>query len=195
MLKKLINFSTLSKLVFVLLILSGFWIFWIGEDYSFFKYAIGILLIYSIWRSVKKDSAPLLFTSAFILATDLFKWTTDSVGYPTAIATLAIFIIFMFFFSFRHSSTVHHHFIQRLFSVYSSLLALIMGELFYILTYFNIETKNKAILIVLWFWFFDEIVEALEEDNLSPRVWKAIGTIFIILFVAISITMSFSNSL
>lgn len=195
MLKKLINFSTLSKLLFVLLILSGFWIFWIGEDYSFFKYAIAILLIYSIWRSLKNDSAPLLFTSAFILATDLFKWTTDSVGNPTVIATLAIFVIFMFFFSFRHSSTVHHHFIKRLFSVYSSLLALIIGELFYILTYFNIETKNKAILIVLWFWFFDEIVEALEENNLSPRVWKVIGTIFIILFVAISLSMSFSNGL
>lgn len=195
MLKKVINLSTLSKLVFVLLVIGGFWIFWIGEDYSFFKYSIAILLAYSIWQSVKKDTAPLLFTAAFIITTDLFKWATNSAGYLTALATLAIFVAFMFFFSFRHSSTLHHHFIKRLFSVYSSLLALLMGELFYILTYFNIETKNKAILIVLWFWFFDEIIEALEENNLTPKTWQVIGVIFMVLFVAVSLTMSFSNGL
>ena len=195
MLKKIINLSALTKLIFVILVLGGFWIFWIGEEYSFFKYSIGILLAYSIWRSIKKDNAPLLFTSAFIIATDLFKWAINSTGASTAIATLAIFIIFMFFFSFRHSSTEHHHFVKQLFSVYSSMLALLMGELFYLLTFFNIEAKNKAILIVLWFWFFDEIIEGLEENNLSTKTWKAIGTIFIILFIAISMTMSFSNSL
>src|SRR3989344_2190304 len=186
MLRKVINLSTLSKLVFVLLVIGGFWIFWIGDDYSFFKYSIAILLAYSVWRSAKKDTTPLLFTSAFIITADLFKWATNSVGYLTAIATLAIFIVFLFLFSFRHSNTLHHHFIKRLFSAYSSLLALLMGELFYLLTYYNIETKNKAILIVLWFWFFDEIIEALEENNLTAKTWKVIGVIFVVLFVAIS---------
>ena len=195
MLKKIINFSTLSKSIFALLALGGFWVFWIGEDYSFFKYAITILLIYSLWRSIKKDNAPLLFTSAFIIATDLFTWATNSFGYSTALTTLAIFVVFMFLFSFRHSNTQHHHFVNKLFSVYSSLLALLMGELFYILTYFNIETKNKAILIVLWFWFFDEIIEASEENNLTNKTWKVVGIIFIVLFAAIGLTMSFSNSL
>lgn len=195
MLKKLINLATFKRLIFIILILGGFWIFWLGEEYLFLKYCIGILLFYSIWRAIRKDNAPLLFTSAFIITTDLFKWATNSVGSTTVTATGAMFIIFLFFFAFRHSTTKHNHFIGQLFSVYSSLLALLMGELFYLLTFFNIEAKNKAILIVLWFWFFDEIIEALEENNLHARAWKVIGTIFVILFVSISMTMSFSNSL
>lgn len=171
--------------------------FWSTEQNGFMRIGIGALLLFSLWRLVRKDNAPALFLIGFIDATVLFRSTTGQMPYTLSnqVAAVLIFAIVLFLFAYRHARFRHHHFVTRLFSLYNSLLALLVGELFFVLTFFSIEAKNKAILLVLWLWFYDECIESLEENKLTPQTAMTSALLFALLFIGISLTFTFEMGL
>lgn len=169
--------------------------FWTTEQSSFMRIGIAVLLLFSLWKLVRKDNAPALFLIGFIDATVLFRSTTGQlpITFSHQVAAILIFIIVLFLFAYRHARFRHHHFVTRLFSLYNSLLALLVGELFFVLTFFSIDSKNKAILLVLWLWFYDECIESLEENKLSPQTVMTSALLFALLFIGISLTFTFET--
>lgn len=167
--------------------------FWATEQNQFMRVGIGVLLVFSLWKLIRKDNAPALFLIGFIDATVLFRSTSGQLPFTFSnqVAAVCIFVIVLFLFAYRHARFRHHHFIARLFSLYNSLLALLVGELFFILTFFSIEAKNKAILLVLWLWFYDECIESLEENKLTRQTAVTSAILFAILFIGISLTFTF----
>ena len=171
--------------------------FWSTEQNDFMRIGIGALLIFSAWKLIRKDNAPALFLIGFIDATVLFRSTTGQMPFTFSnqVAAILIFGIVLFLFAYRHARFDHHHFVSRLFSLYNSLLALLVGELFFVLTFFSIEAKNKAILLVLWLWFYDECIESLEEHTLTQQTIMTSAVLFTILFIGISLTFTFEAGL
>ena len=171
--------------------------FWSTEQSVFMRAGIGILLLFSLWKLLHKDNAPALFLIGFIDATVLFRTTSDQMPFTLShqLAAILIFGIFLFLFAYRHARFRHQHFVVRLFSLYNSLLAVLIGELFFVLTFFSIEAKNKAILLVLWLWLYDECIENLEENKLTRQTVVTSAVLFAILFIGISLTFTFEAGL
>lgn len=165
--------------------------FWLTQSNILLKITITILLLFSFWRLLKKDNASILLVVGFIDTSVLFQLSTSKVIVNNSLATGLIFAVILFLFAYRHARQNHQHFIARLFSVYNSLLALLISELFFILTFFQIDSKNKAILVVLWLWLYDELIESVEEGKLTKEFARLITILFATLFIAISLTFNF----
>lgn len=179
--------------IVVLLAGFGIYVFWTFEPSTILRFGIALLLIFSLWRIIQKDNAPALFLIGFVDTTVLFRIIDGQLTFTLSpnIAAIVLFCIVLFLFAYRHVRFSHHHFVTQLFSIYNSLLALLIGELFFILTFFNIDAKNKAILIVLWLWLYDELIEGLEENRLTQRFVLTTTSLFAILFIGISLTFTF----
>lgn len=178
-----------------LLAVGGLVGFWLTQPNIFLSISITLLILFSFWRLKKHDNAPMLFVVGFVNSSILFGLSSGGNRLMNIISAGAIFGIVLFLFAYRHARFSHRHFINQLFSTYNSLLALQVGELFFVLTYFQVDPKNKAIIIVLWLWIYDEIIEAIEENKMSKKLAGYLALIFAVLFGAVLATINFEPGL
>ena len=164
--------------------------FWVVETNNFFKIIISILLVISIIMVLAKHNGSILFVVGFIASSVLYR--AIELGYiSNAIASLIIFFIAVFLFYYRNITSFPKFSVKKIFSVYNSLIGLLIAELFVVLSYFPIEAKNKAILIILFIWLYDEIIERNSTNELSRKYAITVSVIFSIILIIISLTFPF----
>jgi hypothetical protein len=176
--------------ILILLVGASSLYFWLTEPSQFFKIAIGLLLLFSLWKLYKLDNSPLLFVSGFVMSTILFRLASDGV-IPSVIAAIVLFATIIFLFDYRQIRKMTIHPVNQFFSIYNSLLGLLIAELYYVLTYFPIEAKNKAMLVVLFLWLYDECIESFEDGRLNRQFILVVSAIFGILFLTLVLTFPF----
>lgn len=181
--KYLDTFFTLISIVSIIF-------FYAIETNRFFEIAIAIILAYSLWQLFKKDNSPFLFVIGFIINSVLFYYSEIKTINITS-ASILIFAVILFLFSYRHKKITHIVKPKIIFNIYTILLGMLVAELFYILTFFEIASKNKAILVILFMWFYDEIYESYEQGKLTKKFTASVSLIFLVVFIILSLTFPF----
>jgi hypothetical protein len=185
------NKTTVFNFILIVLAVIGMTGFWLTETSQIFRWGIFALLIFSLWRVYLKDTSPILFVVGFINTTLLFSLDLfQNKSLNSFLSVLGIFIMMIFLFNYHHLKSKLEN--KSFLSVYSSLLGLMVGELFFVLTFFPIEAKNKAILIVLFLWIYDEFVVGFEAKTLSFGFTLLMSAIFILIFVSLALTFPFN---
>ncbi len=173
--------------------LVGIVFFFKTETNLIFRWGILLLLLFSAWRVYLKDTSPILFVIGFINIALLFNFHAFSNNSANAaISVIGVFVMVLFLFSYHHLKS---SFPKPTLAIYAGLLGLSVSELFYILTFFPIEAKNKAILIVLFLWIYDEFVVGFESKSLSKGFAILITAIFTIIFVTLALTFPYKLGL
>lgn len=189
-----LNKTLLFNILLTILSVFGIVFFFRTETNIFFRWGVLILLLFSAWRIYLRDSSPVLFLVGFINITLLFNFSLFNSNTINSLASLVlVFIIVVFLFRYHHIRSDFK--LGNTLRIYSGLLGLIVTELFYVLTFFPIEAKNKAILIVLFFWIYDEFVVGYEFKSLSRGFAILITTIFTIIFVTLALTFPYKLGL
>jgi hypothetical protein len=76
-------------------------------------------------------------------------------------------------------------------SIYAGLACLIATEFFLILKFFPIDEKNRAIIIILVFWYFNQVYHYHSRNRLKMGVMVNLTATFLIIFGIIMYTLPF----
>lgn len=180
-------------LVLIAISLVGIILFWYLEKNIIFQTAIIILLLFAGYRIGKGDNGPVLYIVGFIVSAVLFNLSESQKLIDTGVTALFIFSLVIFLFYYRHARTSHEHSFSQIFSIYNVLLGLLVAEIYSVLVFFLIDPKNKSIIIILFLWIFDEIVELFESKNLTKKAATILIIIFILLLTVVLLTSPFKD--
>lgn len=189
------NKAILGKINFIYLglaslVVISLYFFWMGETSELFRLGIALLALFSLWRLYLNDKSPLVYLIVFIDMVILFKYVAaQALISASIIGIITTFVLIFLLFIYHHQEIFHKE--RSALIGYASLAALMVAEVFFVLTFFPIEVKGKAILAVLFIWLIDEVIANFKLEKLNRGFIISVITIFLVIFGTLALTFPF----
>ncbi|TSC92773.1 MAG: hypothetical protein CEN89_475 [Candidatus Berkelbacteria bacterium Licking1014_7] len=190
MLKQKTTTNKIKKyLQFLLLVffVANFALFIQIETFILLKVVLTFLSIWFLALFFKNDWDFLIILENFLLATILFYFLdTGLLSHVWAYLIFVVLSLFYFFAIHWNKSEIDDY---KKHIIYIGLLSLLMTEAFAFLKFLPIDSKNRAIILVLIFWYFDQIYFYYRAKTINKMIVFNLTAIFLIIFVIIISTL------
>ena len=163
------------------------------EEFTFFHLAIIGLLCFSIFKSIKGQNEYISFLTMFLVFDAYLNLILSSSVISNYSSLFIAILVFFFVLQLNKTYIQTKELKAKDFWAFSWLLVLVILELFFSLSFFPVNTTNKAILLTIFFWFYIEAMHARIETRFSKTFMLYLTLVFLIIFSILVFSIPFEQ--
>lgn len=185
-------FKTAATAVWLAAAAGSLYLFFRSESSRLLEAIIGFTAVWSIYLALTKRLELAIILTGFLATTALFD-LVDLGTLSSPLASLIFIILFSFLFYLFHfgEALVPENLKNHQTKIYAGLCLLLTAEFFMALKFFPIDAKNKSILIILFFWYINQIFHFQSLKKLTAGIAINLTLVFLIMLTAILYTLPF----
>ncbi|KKP88736.1 MAG: hypothetical protein UR93_C0009G0024 [Berkelbacteria bacterium GW2011_GWA2_35_9] len=178
---------------YYIIIALAYYYFITSNEFTYFHLTITLALIFSIYRAIVKHNEYLVFVGMFLIF-DAFFISLARITLVNSFSSLILAGLVFFFTTVLNEQYIKNKLLQaKDFWAFNWLLILLTLELFFTLSFFPVNTFNKAILLTIFYWFYTEAMRARIETRFNRKFMIYLTIVFVIVFSLLVFSIPFEQ--